>query len=237
MSDRVLVVLRAALNHGLENDAIVANPAARLRKKVGNTGRERVLTDAEIAALWAELDRRAAEPFSWAVKLALTTAARRSSIVLARWAEFTPTLWEIPSAHFKGGRPHLVPLSSLSAEVLAGLRERTGQLPVSFPGQSLDAPAHPGSFSRYFATVARGIGIDAHVHDLRRTAATLMRASGVAREDVRAVLGHADGTVAGRHYDKHDAIPERTAALECLADAIRRSCDLPHRPTVSEYRS
>lgn len=233
MADRVLVALRAALNHGLEDDTITANPAARLRKKVGTVGRERVLTDAEIAALWAELDRRAAEPFSWATKLALTTAARRSSIVLARWTEFGPTLWEIPAANFKGGRPHLVPLSSLSVEVLAGLRARTGQLPVLFPGQSLDAPAHPGSFSRYFATVARGSGIDAHVHDLRRTAATVMRAAGVAREDVRAVLGHADGTVSGRHYDKFDALPERTAALERLADVIRGICGLQQRPAAA----
>lgn len=163
----------------------------------------------------------------------MTTAARRSSIVLATWKEFTPTLWEIPAAHFKGGRPHLVPLSSRSVEVIAGLRERTGQLPVLFPGMSLDAPAHPGSFSRYFATVAHSIGIDAHVHDLRRTAATLMRAAGVARDDVRAVLGHADGTIAGRHYDKFDALPERTAALERLADVICGICGLQQRPAAA----
>lgn len=233
MADRVLVTFRAVLNHGLEEDAIAANPAARLRKKVGRVERDRVLTEAEIAALWAELDRRAAEPFSWATKLALTTAARRSSIVLAYWTEFTPTLWKIPAAHFKGGHPLLVPLSTLSAEVMAGLRVHTGQLPVLFPGMSLDAPAHPGSFSRYFATVARSIGVDAHAHDLRRTAATVMRSAGVEREDVRAVLGHADGTVAGRHYDKFDALPERTAALERLADAIRRICDLPQRPAAA----
>lgn len=232
MSDRVLVVLRAVLNHGLEDDAIAANPAARLRKKVGRSERDRVLTDAEIAALWAELDRRAAEPFAWAAKLALTTAARRSSIVLARWTEFSPTVWEIPAAHFKGGRAHLLPLSALALDVLAGLRERTGQLPALFPGVSLDAPAHPRSFSRYFGAVAHSIGIDAHVHDLRRTAATLMRAAGVPRDDVSSVLGHADASVAGRHYDKHDGLPERAAALERLADAIRQRCGLPPRQSA-----
>lgn len=55
MADWVLVVLRA-VNHGLEDDAIAANPAARLRKKVGRTERDRVLTEFEVAALWAELD-------------------------------------------------------------------------------------------------------------------------------------------------------------------------------------
>jgi integrase len=232
IADRVLVALRALLNHALEEDAIASNPAARIRKRVGRTERDRVLSDAEIAALWAELDRRAGEPLAWAVKLALVTAARRSSIVLARWDELSGALWEIPAAHFKGARAHLLPLSSLAIEVLAGLRQRTGLLPVLFPGASLDTPAHPGSFSRHFAGLARNLGIDAHVHDLRRTAATLMRAAGVPRDDVASVLGHADGTVAGRHYDKHDGLPERATALERLADAIRQRCGLARRQSA-----
>jgi len=58
MADKVLVVLRALLNAALEDDTIAANPAGRIKKTVGRTSRDRVLADAEIAALWAELDRR-----------------------------------------------------------------------------------------------------------------------------------------------------------------------------------
>lgn len=51
MADKVLVVLRAMLNAALENDTITTNPAARIKKVVGRVGRDRVPTDAEIAAL------------------------------------------------------------------------------------------------------------------------------------------------------------------------------------------
>lgn len=49
-------------------------------------------------------------------------------------------------------------------------------------------------------------------HDLRRTAATIMRELGVSRDDVRLVLGHVDRTVLGRHYDKWEGLPEKKRA-------------------------
>jgi integrase len=129
MADKVLVVLRAMLNAALENDTVTANPAARINKVVGRVDRDRVLTDAEIAALWAELDRRQEEPLSWAMKLALATAQRRGPVITARWADIDveQRLWTIPRGNVKGSRAaHVVPLSSLAIEVLDALRTRTG---------------------------------------------------------------------------------------------------------------
>ena len=51
-------------------------------------------------------------------------------------------------------------------------------------------------------------------HDLRRTAATNMRAIGVLREDAKLVLGHTDTDVLGRHYDKYDGFHEKYRALQ-----------------------
>src|SRR5438105_3458533 len=42
-------------------------------------------------------------------------------------------------------------------------------------------------------------------HDLRRTAATRMRALGIGSDDVKRVLNHAPNSVLGRHYDHYDA--------------------------------
>ena len=230
MADKVLVVLRALLNAALEDDTIAANPAGRIKKTVGRTSRDRVLADAEIAALWAELDRRQEEPLSWAMKLALVTAQRRGSVVTARWEDIDADqrLWTIPRGSIKGRRAaHVVPLSSLAVEVVNDLRARTGGLPVLFPGQQMDQSPHPRSLSRYAQAVMQAAGIsDARTHDLRRTAATLMARAGVSTADIGGVLAHADGSVT-RVYDRFDRLPERTVALERLADALRHACRLP----------
>ena len=236
MADKVLVVLRAVLNAALEDDLITANPAARIKKTVGRVDRDRVLGDAEIGALWAELDRRQDEPLSWAMKLALATAQRRGSVITARWADIDidQRLWTIPRGNVKGGRAaHVVPLSSLAVDVLAALRQRTGGLPVLFPGQQLDQSPHPGSLSRYAQIVIRAAGIpDARTHDLRRTASTLMGRAGVTRADIKSVLGHSGGGDVTLIYDRFDRLPERTAALERLADALRNACRLPGSRTA-----
>lgn len=231
MADKVLVVLRAMLNAALESDTIAANPAARIKKVVGRVDRDRVLTDAEIAALWAELDRRQEEPLSWAIKLALVTAQRRGSVITARWADFNveQRLWTIPRGNVKGSRAaHVVPLSSLAVEVLDALRARTGGVPVLFPGQQLDRSPHPRSLSRYAQTVMQAAGLpNARTHDLRRSAATLMGRSGVPTADIKSVLGHSGGGDVTLIYDRFDRMPERTAALERLADSLRQACRLP----------
>jgi len=236
MADKVLVVLRAVLNSALEDDIIAANPAARIRKTVGRVDRDRVLGDAEIAALWAELERRPDEPLSWALKLALVTAQRRGSVVTARWADIDldQRLWTIPRGSFKGGRAaHVVPLSSLAMDVLEALRQRTGGLPVLFPGQQLGQSPHPRSLSRYAQIVIRAAGIpDARTHDLRRTASTLMGRAGVTLADIKSVLGHSGGGDVTLIYDRFDRLPERTAALERLADTLRQACRLPGRRTA-----
>ncbi|UYW29047.1 integrase arm-type DNA-binding domain-containing protein [Methylorubrum extorquens] len=59
-------------------------------------------------------------------------------------------------------------------------------------------------------------------HDLRRTAATGMRGLGVSISDVQAVLGHSRQDVLGRHYDRHDAMPEKRRALTRWAGELER---------------
>ena len=59
-------------------------------------------------------------------------------------------------------------------------------------------------------------------HDLRRTAATRMRALGIVSDDVKRVLNHAPNSVLGRHYDHYGAIPEKRRALETWANELER---------------
>jgi hypothetical protein len=55
-----------------------------------------------------------------------------------------------------------------------------------------------------------------------------MRAIGISREDVKFVLGHIDADVLGRHYDKHDGLPEKRRALQLWTSYV---ADLLHPKT------
>jgi integrase len=58
------------------------------------------------------------------------------------------------------------------------------------------------------------------LHDLRRTARSLMSRAGVARDIGERVLGHAVGSGVERTYDVHDYQIEKTNALQRLADMV-----------------
>jgi integrase len=63
--------------------------------------------------------------------------------------------------------------------------------------------------------------VDWRVHDLRRTARSLMSRAGVQTEIAERVLGHAQGELI-ETYDRHSYEDEMAAALEKLAGLIER---------------
>jgi integrase len=66
------------------------------------------------------------------------------------------------------------------------------------------------------------------LHDLRRTARSLMSRAGVPTDHAERVLGHVIGGVRGT-YDRHEYLDEKRAALEALARLIERI--IANRPT------
>jgi integrase len=110
-ANRVLALVRKALNFAVDNDWIDANPAARMSKPAKERSRERVLSDEEIRRLWRCLERfpttaeRAAPrrkratgtdddpicPLSPALadvqKLRLLTAQRGGEVVAMHWRD------------------------------------------------------------------------------------------------------------------------------------------------------
>jgi integrase len=59
------------------------------------------------------------------------------------------------------------------------------------------------------------------VHDLRRTARSLMSRAGVPTDHAERCLGHVIGGVRGV-YDKYEYLPEKRRAFEALAALIER---------------
>ena len=153
--------------------------------------RERVLTPAELRALWQRTDTDA-----HVLRFAFLTACRIGEALAWTPAQVAGDLWTIPET--KSGRPHTVPLSEKAAALLP-------------------LPALPVYVSLVYRQ--KRLGVAWTPHDLRRTAATLMREAGVPVHDVEAVLNHAPPRLV-RVYQRHDPLAEKAAALAALADRL-----------------
>jgi integrase len=227
---RTFAALRRMLNWARGRDWIEHNPCEGLRPPGRERGRERVLSDAEIAAFWRgceALPRAAGD----ALRLVLLTAARPGEVRRMEWSELDAgppagagaAVWTIPAAKAKARRDHRVPLSSLALTLL-GARPRAGR--YVFPGRQRGrrrAGAPPATDPLDSGTLARAmrrLRLAATPHDLRRTAASHIAAAGAPRALVRRLLAHADREVTAV-YDRYSYEPELRRVLEAWAGRLQ----------------
>ena len=133
----------------------------------------------------------------------------------------------IPGERMKGKRKnkeqsHLVPLTKPVVELL----QRMGlERKYVFPGDRSDAPFNLQALGHALRRTANRDILKAHTvgfftpHDIRRTAATIMRRLGFGLV-VDRVLAHSLQSVTDRHYDVHDYEAEKRAALGALGAHI-----------------
>ncbi len=206
--------LSAFFNWAISDGMIEANPVTGTAKADEGGSRERVLTEAELGAVWAALPP---DHFGDIVRLLMLTGQRREEIGGLRWSEVDlgRDLIVLPPARTKNKRQHEVPLSRQARAIL----ERQGQR----QGREFVFGYGAGSFSGWSKHKGR---LDAHVdasfrlHDLRRTAATMMAELGVLPHVVEAVLNHVSGHRAGVA-----GIYNRAVYEQAMREALQRWAD------------
>jgi integrase len=185
------------------------------RTSIAARARDRVLNDTEIKALWQAL-LHIPYPFGPFTHLLLLTAQRRDEVANMRWSEIDGDLWTIPRERYKNGRANTVPLTEPVQSILAAL-PRSGEYVFTTTGHTPIS-----GFSKAKAAIDRASGVMGwRLHDLRRTARSLMSRAGISSEIAERVLGHAIPGVAGV-YDRHGYVPEKRDALQRLAAEIAR---------------
>jgi integrase len=226
-------VMRRLFNYAIERGVIEKNPCQGIRTTSTYTPKSRVLGDADIRRLFSFMDSPACG-WSSAVKLAvefqLVTASRPGETRGALWSEIDTKAgaWTVAADRAKMKKPHVVPLTDRALAVM----ERAKKLPTMapafiFPGIEKDKPLSEQAVSKAIARdLAPGGGLAElgivepfTPHDMRRTAATHMAALGFGSV-VPFVLGHTPQTVTGVHYDKHNYMAEKRAALEAWAQRL-----------------
>lgn len=104
-----------------------------------------------------------------------------------------------------------MPLSAQALTILERLRKRA-KGPWVFPSPTTDRPiGNPQKAAERLRE--RSKVPDLRLHDLRRTAASLMTGMGISRLTVKKILNHAERDVTAV-YDRHSYDPEKRTALD-----------------------
>jgi integrase len=235
-ADRVRAYLRKALSWYAERDDEFNLNAAFVRVEPRanpkERARSRVLSDDELRVLWPFLSD--AGTFGALLKTLLLTAQRRDEVAKMAWTEIgADGIWTIPAERYKTKRSSHIPLSNAARTVIEA-QPRIDGCSYVFPSRTKTPFS---GFGKCKVRLDKAILIDMRrraangakieplpnwtLHDLRRTAKTLMVRAGVRPDISERVLGHVIAGVEGT-YDRHSYENEKRDALEKLAAMIER---------------
>ena len=128
-----------------------------------------------------------------AARLLILTGVRTGELRGAFWSEFDleKAVWEIPADRMKMKRPHLVPLSTQSLEIVQQLKVMSGQYPLVFPGRNDPRKTmSEASINQVF----KRIGYTGKVtgHGFRHTMSTILHEEGFNTAWIETQLAHVD---------------------------------------------
>jgi integrase len=183
--------------------------------------RDHVLTDQELSAVLKALGQ---DQFSNIVRLLVLTGQRRNEIGGLRWSEvdFDRGLIVLPPARTKNKRAHELPMSKQVRAILDRQPRRSefvwGRRWTSWSNGKDD-------LDQLLSTSIR----DWRLHDLRRTAATMMAELSILPHIIEAILNHVSGHRAGVAgiYNRARYETEMRQALQRWADHVEASTESP----------
>lgn len=223
--------LRSLLVHlfrcGVDWGLLDSSPAASLTNVTDERSRDTVLSDEQIAAIWAALVEVKDPRIGRIIALLLLTGQRVSEVCGIHHDEIDleAKTWTLPGARAKNGRQHVVPLSEQAvAVVCAAIEEFPGG--YLFPAVSKRQPyVHQHSIGQAWRRLCRLSGLAGVTpHDIRRTVATGMGALGTQPHVIEAVLNHVSGHRAGvaGTYQRYAYEDEKRAALESWSTEVSK---------------
>ena len=218
-ADVVLTVVRSIANwHASRNDNYTTPFVRGMgRTDPGAGRRSRYLDDVELKALWAAT---ASGTFGALVRTLLLSAQRLNKVLTMRWdAIDADGVWSIPSTSPREkGTAGSLKLPKLALDVIRAQPRLTSNEHV-FAGRGT---GHINNMAEAKAALDAKLAAEMPswvLHDLRRTARSLMSRADIRPDIAERVLGHAIKGVEGV-YDRHPYDAEKADALQRLANLI-----------------
>jgi integrase len=241
MADQTLAFIRRVFSWHSSRSDDFRSPIVRgmARTKPKARARKRILADDEIRDLWTAL-RSADVPACYPafVKMLLLSATRRNEAANMHSSEIDGDVWTIPGARYKTKLDHVVPLTPAALALISNKPPRATSswfifsTSVSGPDREMEcdgAIAFSG-FSKAKTELDKTIAMIRKaegrppvprwtLHDLRRTARSLMSRAKVPTDHAERALGHVIGGVR-ETYDRYEYLDEKRDALAALARLI-----------------
>jgi integrase len=219
-ADYVLAITRGIGNwYATRHDSYVP-PFVRGMRRTDPKQRERdrTLDDDELRAVWKAAESNGT--FGAFIRLALLTGQRREKLLTMRWEDIAADgMWTIPTEEREKGNLDEVVLPKVALDIIAA-QPRVADNAYVLAGRGSGSFQGLGKAKRQFDTKLPAGMPHWQIHDLRRTARSLMSRAHIAREISERVLGHRVGNGIEKIYDRHQYADEKADALQRLAALI-----------------
>ena len=173
-ANRLLSLLKRALNLACLWGKLDKNPVKGIRMHVENNQRTRYLMGDELRRFLTALDNEPNRTAALYFKFLLATGTRRSESLNLRWTDVSiaGARWRLPTS--KNGRSRFVQLNSVALEVLDAQRAVARNEWV-FPACG-NRPGHLGDPKKAFARILKAAQIDSDIviHSLRHSYASYL---------------------------------------------------------------
>jgi integrase len=215
-ADAVLAITRSIANWhaGRVDDYLPPFVRGMRRVDAKACARSRILDDAELRLVWKQAEANGS--FGAVIRMLLLTGQRRKKVATMKWADIVDGIWHVPTAKREKGSAGSLALPPQALAIIKS-QPKLGKNPYVFAGRAdgcVDISQSKRPFDDKLPAMPHWV-----LHDLRRTARSLLSRSGVRRDISERVLGHAIVGVQGI-YDRYQYGDEKADALRRLAALI-----------------
>ncbi|MCT0124106.1 tyrosine-type recombinase/integrase [Proteus mirabilis] len=228
---QVREIIGSVFTYAIDRGYEISNPADAIKASSIGTfqARERAMSPKEIGILFRELENYSCYPtLKLAVKFVLLTLVRKSEFIHATWDEidFKNRQWVIPKGRMKGRKEHVIYLSDQAMDILTGMKVCAMGSDYLMPGRyDIKKPLSNAALNNVIDGTVKRInekGIEFEpvtVHDLRRTASTLLHEAGYNSDWIEKCLAHVQNGVRAV-YNKAEYAEQRRKMLQEWADMV-----------------
>ena len=228
----ISLVYKWAAARGLD----VADPAAKIKAAALATfkPRERALNPGEIGVFFHALEGVGSQPaLKLALKLVLLTLVRKGEMIGATFDEFDvdAATWTIPASRMKGRRAHIVYLSRQAIDIVKVLKGIAGRSPYLLqargdPSKPIGAATLNGVINAVIKVTQKVSDVKLEsfaLHDMRRTASTLLHDAGYSSDVIEKALAHQQRGIRAV-YNRAEYAEQRREMLQKWADMVDGYC-------------
>jgi len=223
-ANRYLALASGIFSLAIKCEIVTKNPAKGVKKFKEAEPRRRYCSTDELGRLMLALNE-SDRVTSCALKLLLMTGLRRMELFSLRWTEVDTEAGTVRLITSKSGRGRTVVLNSLALELMKKLQtEATPNCPWVFPSRN-GGHIKDARKALWKAMKLAGITEELHIHDLRRSFASLLVNANVDIYQIKDLLGHSSVSVTQKAYAHLQQSTLRSASevmVKTLEDTLGR---------------